>query len=227
MISALASVTDHRPTYATAPLPGIFVELLDAKGEVIENSMAQGHLCISRPWPSLARTIYADHQRYLETYLTAHPGKYFTGDAASRDDFLNYRITGRVDDVINISGHRLGTAEVEDALALHVDVQQVAVVAKDHPIKGQSLFVYVVSNSSKTTKDLSDELKEQVSLSIGPIARPDEIICVSDLPKTRSGKIMRRILRKLAQGQRKNLGDLSTIVNPEAIDSIAATMERH
>ncbi len=222
MISSLAGVTPSIPCHATLPLPGVEPVLVNDKGEKIEGNPAQGNLCINRPWPGMARTIYGDHERYRQTYFSTYPGKYFTGDGARRDDDGNYRITGRVDDVINVSGHRIGTAEVEDVIDEHPEVVEAAVVGFPHDIKGQGIMAYIIP---KNTNDSDNEgifelLNEMITKDIGPIAKLDRIVLANDLPKTRSGKIMRRILRKVAAGEFDQLGDISTLLNPEAVESI-------
>jgi len=221
LISTLAGVTPSIPSYATKPLPGIQPALLSADGAEIEGNDVEGLLCIKFPWPSILRTTYGDHERCRQTYFAPYPGYYFTGDGARRDKEGNYRIIGRVDDVINVSGHRLGTAEVENAINRHPHVVESAVVGFPHDIKGQGIYAYVIPvdfNYDETT--LRKEIAEVVSQQIGAIAKPDKIQIVSGLPKTRSGKIMRRILRKVASGETDGLGDVSTLLNPEIVDEI-------
>ena len=222
MISSMAGVTPSIPCFATLPLPGVEPVLLDDKGNKLEGSPAEGNLCINRPWPGMARTIYGDHERYKQTYFSTYPGKYFTGDGAKRDEEGNYRITGRVDDVINVSGHRIGTAEVEDVVDEHHGIVEAAVIGFPHEIKGQAIMAYIIPNSSNTSDDetLLKDLNEMITKEIGPIAKLERIIVTKDLPKTRSGKIMRRILRKVAAKEFDQLGDTSTLLNPEAVDSI-------
>ena len=221
MISPLAGVTDCKPSYASYPLPGVNPLLVDSEGNEISGNPAEGNLCISTPWPGMARTIWGDHNRYRETYFTTYPGKYFTGDGAKRDEEGRYRITGRVDDVINVSGHRIGTAEVEDAINLHQKVTESAVVGMPHKIKGQGIFAYVICpEGHHNNEELAGELNEIITKEIGPIAKPDTVLIVSGLPKTRSGKIMRRILRKIAAGEKDNFGDISTLLNPEIVEEI-------
>jgi acetyl-CoA synthetase len=221
MISPLAGITDCKPSYASYPLPGVNPMLVDSEGKVVTGNPAEGNLCIASPWPGMARTIWGDHNRYRETYFSTYPGKYFTGDGAKRDSDGRYRITGRVDDVINVSGHRIGTAEVEDAINLHEKVIESAVVGMPHAIKGQGIFAYVICPEGiENTEALSSELNALITKEIGPIAKPDTVLVVSGLPKTRSGKIMRRILRKIAAGERDNFGDTSTLLNPEIVDEI-------
>jgi acetyl-CoA synthetase len=194
----------------------------DQKNEIIGNDVS-GNLCIKFPWPSIARTIWGDHNRYKETYFTAYPGYYFTGDGALRDDKGNYRITGRVDDVIIVSGHNLGTAPIEDAINEHPAIVESAVVGFPHDIKGNALYGFVsfMEGVEKIDSDtLRKEINQLISNQIGPIAKLDKIQFVSGLPKTRSGKIMRRILRKIAEGDFSNFGDTSTLLNPEVVDEI-------
>lgn len=221
LISPLANITPLKPSFATLPLPGIQPVLVDEKGNVIEGNNVEGNLCIKFPWPSMIRTTYGDHERCRQTYFATYKGMYFTGDGCRRDENGYYRITGRVDDVMNISGHRIGTAEVESAINMHVDVVESAVVGYPHDIKGQGIYAYVIAPS--TTKDheiLRKEILAEVTKIIGPIAKPDKIQIVSGLPKTRSGKIMRRILRKVAEGEIGNLGDTSTLLDPLVVDEI-------
>lgn len=223
MISALAGVTPTKPSYATLPLPGIQPILVDEKGNEITGNNVEGNLCIKFPWPSMIRTTYGDHARCKQAYFETYPGLYFTGDGCRRDENGFYRITGRVDDVMNVSGHRIGTAEVESAINAHADVVESAVVGYPHDIKGQGIYAYVIVPS--TTKDqdsLRKEIIAEVTKIIGPIAKPDKIQIVSGLPKTRSGKIMRRILRKVAEGEVDNLGDISTLLDPAIVAEIVA-----
>jgi acetyl-CoA synthetase len=220
MISPLAGITPLKPTYATLPLPGIQPCLVDAEGVEIEGNGVEGNLCIKFPWPSILRTTYGDHQRCKDVYFSAYPGKYFTGDGCKRDENGMYRITGRVDDVINVSGHRIGTAEVEDALNTHPNVIETAVVGFPHEIKGQGIYAYAICAKEVNEEELRKELLVQITKEIGPIAKPDKIQIVSGLPKTRSGKIMRRILRKIAEGDASNLGDISTLLDPDVVEKI-------
>jgi len=223
MISPLAGITELIPAHATKPLPGVEPVLVDPEGKIIDGDPAEGNLCINRPWPGMARTIWGDHQRYKETYFSTYPGKYFTGDGARRDAKGNYRITGRVDDVINVSGHRIGTAEVEDALNEHPNVVESAVVGFPHNIKGQGIYAYVICQDNPSDEAaLQKELNDIVTKVIGPIAKPDKVQVTAGLPKTRSGKIMRRILRKIAADDTSNLGDTSTLLNPEIVDTLMA-----
>jgi len=221
MISNLAGVTSAKPTFATLPLPGIQPCLLDEKGEEIEGNSVEGRLCMKFPWPSIARTIYGDHKRFKETYFTTFPKKYFTGDGALRDENGMYRITGRVDDVLIVSGHNLGTAEIESAMDEHENVCETAVVGFPHPIKGNGVYAYVIChNKPQNEDDLKKEINDLVTKNVGPIAKADKIQFVSGLPKTRSGKIMRRILRKIAEGDTQNLGDTSTLLDPLVVEEI-------
>ena len=221
MISNLAGVTLAKPTFATLPLPGIQPCLLDEKGEEIGGNSVEGRLCIKFPWPSMARTIYGDHKRFKETYFSTFPKKYFTGDGALRDENGRYRITGRVDDVLIVSGHNLGTAEIESAMDEHENVCETAIVGFPHPIKGNGLYAYVICHNKPQNEDaLKKEINDLVTKNVGPIAKADKIQFVSGLPKTRSGKIMRRILRKIAEGDTQNLGDTSTLLDPLVVDEI-------
>lgn len=221
LISPLAGITPLKPSFATLPLPGIQPVLVDDKGNEITGNNVEGNLCIKFPWPSILRTTYGDHERCRQTYFATYPGLYFTGDGCRRDEDGYYRITGRVDDVMNISGHRIGTAEVESAINMHVDVVESAVVGYPHDIKGQGIYAYVIAPSStKNHEVLRKEILAEVTKTIGPIAKPDKIQIVSGLPKTRSGKIMRRILRKVAEGEINNLGDTSTLLDPAIVEEI-------
>jgi acetyl-CoA synthetase len=221
LISSLAGVTDQKPTFATQPLPGIQVALVDEKGRPIFEKEAEGILTINYPWPGIARTIYGDHQRYKEVYFSAFEGRYFPGDGALRDADGNYRITGRVDDVVIVSGHNLGTAPIENAINEHAAVVESAVVGYPHDVKGNALMAYVILYDTVSyTPSLYEKIRKEVAVQIGPIAKPDRILFVSGLPKTRSGKIMRRILRKLAAGEADQLGDISTLLNPEIVEEI-------
>ncbi|MGQ7944109.1 acetate--CoA ligase [Flavobacterium sp. WC2509] len=223
MIAPLAFLTPTKPTYATLPLPGIQPVLMDEKRNEIEGNQVDGSLCIKFPWPGIARTIWGDHQRYKDTYFSAFPGKYFTGDGALRDEVGYYRITGRVDDVVIVSGHNLGTAPIEDAINEHPAVAESAIVGFPHDIKGNALYGYVILKESGEYRDrdnLTKEINQHVADHIGPIAKLDKIQYVTGLPKTRSGKIMRRILRKIAEGDYSNFGDITTLLNPEIVDEI-------
>ena len=221
MISNLAGVTPHKTSFATRPLPGVEPSLVDADGKEIKGNPADGNLCINRHWPGMTRGIWGDMDRFRQTYFTTYPGKYFTGDGAKRDENGLYRITGRVDDVINVSGHRIGTAEVEDALNQHEKVVESAVVGYPHEIKGAGIYAYVICTEKPADINaFKKELAQLVTKLIGPIARPDKIQMSSGLPKTRSGKIMRRILRKVAEGENDKLGDISTLLNPDVVAEI-------
>lgn len=221
LISPIAGITKLKPAHATLPLKGIEPVLVDENGVEIKETVASGNLCIKTPWPSLARTIYGDHERFIQTYFSTYKGLYFTGDGARRDEDGYYRITGRVDDVINVSGHRIGTAEVEEAINEHPDVTESAVVGFPHDIKGQGIYAFVTAiHPHVDIPTLEKEIRETVQKIIGPIARPDQIQVVESLPKTRSGKIMRRILRKIVENDLANIGDTSTLLNPECVDHI-------
>ncbi len=221
MISNIAGVTDAVPCYATLPLPGIQPCLMDKDGNEIEGNDVEGLLCIKYPWPSMIRTTYGDHERCKNVYFSAFKDMYFTGDGARRDEQGRYRIIGRVDDVINVSGHRIGTAEVENAINQHSNIVESAVVGYPHDIKGQGIYAYVITNYPVGDDDeFRKEVRATVTREIGPIAKPDQIQIVSGLPKTRSGKIMRRILRKIASGDTSNLGDVSTLLNPDIVEEV-------
>jgi acetyl-CoA synthetase len=223
MISPIAGVTKTKPSYATLPLPGVQPVLVDETGKEIEGNGVSGNLCIKFPWPGMLRTTYGDHERCRQTYFAAYPGKYFTGDGCLRDEDGYYRITGRVDDVLNVSGHRIGTAEVENAINMHATVVESAVVGYPHDIKGQGVYAFVVSPNKHGDEDLTrKDILMTVTRIIGAIAKPDKIQFVSGLPKTRSGKIMRRILRKIAEGDTSNLGDTTTLLDPAVVDEIKA-----
>ena len=221
MISPIAGVTPLKPAFATLPLPGIQPAVMNEGGLEIQGNGIEGRLAIKYPWPSMARTIYGDHHRFRETYFSTYPGKYFTGDGCKRDENGYYRITGRVDDIIIVSGHNLGTAEIESAIDEHQLVCETAVVGFPHDIKGQGIYAFVICYEPPTNEDnLRREIIDTVSRIIGPIAKPDKIQFVSGLPKTRSGKIMRRILRKVAEGDTTNLGDVTTLLDPGVVDEI-------
>jgi acetyl-CoA synthetase len=221
MISPLAGITKTKPGFATLPLPGVQPMLVDDKGNEIKGNNVEGNLCIKFPWPAIIRTTYGDHERCKQNYFATYPGLYFTGDGCKRDEDGYYRITGRVDDVMNISGHRIGTAEVESAINMHIDIVESAVVGYPHDIKGQGIYAYVIcTNKNKDADSLRNEIIAEVTKVIGPIAKPDKIQIVSGLPKTRSGKIMRRILRKIAEGEMNNLGDISTLLDPSVVEEI-------
>ena len=226
MISNLAGVTPAKPTFATLPLPGIQACLVDENGNEIEGNSAGGRLCVKFPWPSIARTIYGDHQRFKDTYFSTFPNKYFTGDGCLRDENGMYRITGRVDDVLIVSGHNLGTAEIESAMDEHENVCETAIVGFPHPIKGNGVYAYVICHEKPEDEDvLRKEINDLVTKEVGPIAKADKIQFVSGLPKTRSGKIMRRILRKIASGDSENLGDTSTLLDPTVVEKIKTLVQ--
>ncbi|MEC3966867.1 acetate--CoA ligase [Flagellimonas halotolerans] len=223
LISPIPFSTPTKPTYATLPMPGIQPALMDENGEEIKGNQVDGRLCIKYPWPSIARTIWGNHQRYKDTYFSAFEGKYFTGDGALRDEVGYYRITGRVDDVIIVSGHNLGTAPIEDAINEHPAVAESAIVGFPHEIKGNALYGYIILKETGETRNrdnLKKEINQLITEHIGPIAKLDKIQFTEGLPKTRSGKIMRRILRKIASKDTSNLGDTSTLLNPEVVDNI-------
>ncbi len=220
MISSLANVTDGKPTFATKPMMGIQPVLFDENGNEFDDNNKNGILGIKYPWPSIARTIYGDHERYKNVYFSAYPGYYFPGDGAFRDEEGNYRITGRVDDVVIVSGHNLGTAPIEDVINMHNNVVESALVGYPHDIKGNALYAFVILKDDSKKDDIKTEINQLISKTIGPIAKPEKIQLVPGLPKTRSGKIMRRILRKIACGEKDNFGDISTLLNPEIVDQI-------
>ncbi len=233
LISNMAGITEGKPGWATYPMPGIKAILVDDKGEEVvattsdeETGIIRGNLCITQPWPSILRTTYGDHERCRTNYFATYENLYFTGDGALKNELGQFRITGRVDDVLNVSGHRIGTAEVENAINMHAGVVESAVVGYPHDIKGQGIYAYVIYTGShaQETHGSSDQIRKDilqtVTRIIGPIAKPDKIQFVSGLPKTRSGKIMRRILRKVAEGELKNLGDTSTLLDPAVVDEI-------
>jgi acetyl-CoA synthetase len=221
MISPIAGITPLKPAYATLPLPGVQPVLVDENGKEIEGNGVNGNLCIKYPWPGIIRTTYGDHERCKSTYFSTYPGLYFTGDGCMRDEDGYYRITGRVDDVMNISGHRIGTAEVENAINMHTGVVESAVVGFPHEVKGQGIYAYVICEHMPENDALMrKDILATVTRVIGPIAKPDKIQFVTGLPKTRSGKIMRRILRKVAEGEFGSLGDTSTLLDPGVVDLI-------
>jgi acetyl-CoA synthetase len=224
MISNLAGITAAIPSYATLPMPGVQPVLVDENGTEVKGNPASGNLCIKAPWPAIIRTTYGDHERCRQAYFSTYPGLYFTGDGALRDEQGNYRITGRVDDVLNVSGHRIGTAEVENAINMHAGVVESAVVGYTHDIKGQGIYAFVIINPDRHHDELlsRQNIIQTVSRIIGPIAKPDKIQFVKGLPKTRSGKIMRRILRKIAEGETSNFGDITTLLDPGVVEEIAA-----
>ena len=220
MISALAGITPNKPAHASLPLPGIIPVIVDAEGNELEGNNVQGNLCIKSPWPSILRTTYGDHDRCINTYFSSYKGMYFTGDGVKRDHDGYLRILGRVDDVINVSGHRMGTAEVENAINEHSEVIESAVVGYPHDIKGEGIYAFVIVNPESENDDIKNQITDVVRNVIGPIAKPDKIQIVSGLPKTRSGKIMRRILRKVASNDISNMGDTSTLLNPDIVKEI-------
>jgi acetyl-CoA synthetase len=221
MITPLAGITKEKPGYATLPLPGIQPILVDENGKEIEGNGVNGNLCIKFPWPGMLRTTYGDHERCRKTYFSTYENLYFTGDGCLRDEDGYYRITGRVDDVLNVSGHRIGTAEVENAINMHAGVVESAIVGYPHDIKGQGIYAYVITEKLTHDPELTKkDIAQTVARIIGPIAKPDKIQFVSGLPKTRSGKIMRRILRKIAEGDLDNLGDTSTLLDPAVVEEI-------
>jgi acetyl-CoA synthetase len=223
MISPIAHITKLKPAHATFPLPGVQPALMDENGNEIDVNNAEGRLAIKFPWPSISRTIYGDHQRFRDTYFSTFPGMYFTGDGCKRDSEGYYRITGRVDDIIIVSGHNMGTAEIESAIDEHPAVCESAVVGFPHDIKGQGIYAFVICYDHPSSEEsLRTQIRETVSKIIGPIAKPDKIQFVSGLPKTRSGKIMRRILRKIAEGDVSNLGDVTTLLDPSVVEEIKA-----
>jgi acetyl-CoA synthetase len=222
MIAPLPGATALKPGSATLPMFGVEPEIVDAQGQPLEGA-CEGNLCLVRSWPGQMRTVWGDHRRFFETYFTTYPGKYFTGDGCRRDADGYYWITGRVDDVINVSGHRLGTAEVESALVAHPKVAEAAVVGMPHDLKGQGIYAYVTLNANEAPGEaLRRELVQWVRKEIGPIATPDVIQFAPGLPKTRSGKIMRRILRKIAENELGNLGDTSTLADPAVVEQLVA-----
>lgn len=225
MISNLAGVTPHKACWATLPLPGVQPILVDEKGNEVtekdQDGYYKGNLCIKAPWPGIIRTTYGDHDRCRQNYFATYPGLYFTGDGALKDDDGNFRITGRVDDVLNVSGHRIGTAELENAINLHHGVVESAVVGYPHEVKGQGIYAFVIYTGLLDDQNLTrQDIAKTVSKVIGPIAKPDKIQFVTGLPKTRSGKIMRRILRKIAEGELNQLGDTSTLLDPGVVEEI-------
>jgi acetyl-CoA synthetase len=226
LIAPMPYATDLKPGSATMPLPGVLPQLVDAEGQVLEGAVS-GNLVIADSWPGQMRTVWGDHDRFFQTYFTTYPGKYFTGDGCRRDEDGYYWITGRVDDVINVSGHRMGTAEVESALVAHPKVAEAAVVGMPHEVKGQGIYAYVTLNAGEAASDeLRADLRQWVRKEIGPIAAPDALQFAPALPKTRSGKIMRRILRKIAEDDTGNLGDTSTLADPSVVDTLVAERVR-
>ena len=224
LISNLAGITPSKPGWATLPMPGVACLLVDENGKEVteyENGLIKGNLCIKSPWPAILRTTYGDHERCKTNYFSTYPNLYFTGDGALRDAQGNYRITGRVDDVLNVSGHRIGTAEVENAINMHAGVVESAVVGYPHDVKGQGIYAFVIFGSMHGDETLTrKDILQTVTRVIGAIAKPDKIQFVTGLPKTRSGKIMRRILRKIAEGETENLGDTTTLLDPGVVEEI-------
>ena len=222
MITPLAGITPTKPSFATLPLPGIQPILVDPEGKELKGNSVEGILCLKFPWPGMLRSLYGDHKRCYQTYFSTFKGLYLTGDGAKRDEEGYYRIIGRIDDVINVSGHRIGTAEVEDAINQHPKVNESAVVGYPHEIKGSGIYAYVTCEelSDAELETIEKEIRDVVTKQIGPIAKPDMIQLVGGLPKTRSGKIMRRILRKIGEGDASNLGDTSTLLDPGVVEQI-------
>ena len=227
LISPIAGISPTVPGYAMLPLPGVQPVLVDEKGQELKGNDVSGNLCIKFPWPGMIRTTYGDHERCRQTYFSTYENMYFTGDGCLRNADGYYRITGRVDDVLNVSGHRIGTAELENAINMHSDVVESAIVGYPHPVKGQGIYAYVIASGHHVDEDLTRrDINQTVSRIIGAIAKPDKIQFVSGLPKTRSGKIMRRILRKIAEGDTSNLGDTTTLLDPSVVDEIKAGAEK-
>lgn len=221
MISNLAGITEGIPAHATLPLPGVQPLLVDENGKEITTPAASGNLCIKAPWPGMLRTTYGDHNRCRTNYFATYPNLYFTGDGALRDEVGNYRITGRVDDVLNVSGHRIGTAEVENAINMHNGVVESAVVGYPHDIKGQGIYAFIITQHKVEDEEwMRKNINETITQIIGPLAKADKIQFVTGLPKTRSGKIMRRILRKIAENELENIGDTSTLLDPGVVEEI-------
>jgi acetyl-CoA synthetase len=222
LITPVPGAIPMKPGSATKPLPGVHVELVDAEGRALDGAVS-GNLCLTASWPGQMRTVWGDHKRFFETYFTTYPGRYFTGDGCRRDADGYYWITGRVDDVINVSGHRIGTAEVESSLVSHDKVAEAAVVAYPHDIKGQAIYAFVTLNAGEEGDDaLRKALVQEVRHDIGALAAPEKIQFTTALPKTRSGKIMRRILRKIAEGAESGFGDTSTLADPTIVDALVA-----
>lgn len=220
-MTPIPGVTPLKPGSATFPFFGVEPVLLDDSGSEVAGNPAGGYLCIKRPWPSVMRTIYGDHERFQETYFSRFPGYYMTGDGAVRDEDGFYWITGRVDDVLNVSGHRLGTAEIEGAIGQHPMVAEAAVVGYSHEVKGEGIYAYVTLMAGETPRaNTAHEIREEVTKRIGPHAKPDKVHFTTGLPKTRSGKIMRRILRKIAENDLDNLGDVTTLADPGVVQSL-------
>ena len=226
MISNLAGITPSKPTYATFPLPGIQPCIMDENGNEITCNNTEGSLCIKYPWPSIARSIYNDHDRFKSVYFSSFKNKYFTGDGCIRDEKGRYKITGRVDDILIVSGHNLGTAEIESAIDQHKNVCETAIVGFAHAVKGNGIYAYVICHEKpKDETKLKNEINQIITKYLGPIAKADKIQFVENLPKTRSGKIMRRILRKIANNDDKNLGDISTLVDPSVVTEIKKNVQ--
>jgi len=227
LISPIAGITPTIPSFAMLPLPGIQPVLVDENGKELEGNGVSGNLCIRFPWPGMIRTTYGDHDRCRQTYFSTYENMYFTGDGCLRNEDGYYRITGRVDDVLNVSGHRIGTAELENAINMHSDVVESAIVGYPHPVKGQGIYAYVIASGHHVDENLTrQDINQTVSRIIGAIAKPDKIQFVSGLPKTRSGKIMRRILRKIAEGDTSNLGDITTLLDPGVVEEIKEGAEK-
>jgi len=225
LISNMAGITPGIASWATLPIPGVQPILVDESGKEVtekdENGLLKGNLCIKAPWPGIIRTTYGDHERCRTNYFATYPNLYFTGDGALKDEEGNYRITGRVDDVLNVSGHRIGTAEVENAINMHSGVVESAVVGYPHDVKGQGIYAYIICNAMHGDEEQTRKnILQTVTRVIGALAKPDKVQFVSGLPKTRSGKIMRRILRKIAEGETENLGDTSTLLDPGVVEEI-------
>ena len=226
LISSIPNVIPDKPTFATKPFLGVQPLLVDDNGNELKDNNIVGKLCINFPWPSIARTIWGNHERYINTYFSTFKGKYFTGDGAFRDDYGNYRITGRVDDVVIVSGHNLGTAPIEDAINEHTNIAESAIVGFPHEIKGNALYGFItLKDSSIDNNSIKSDINKIISNKIGPIAKLDKIQITPGLPKTRSGKIMRRILRKIASNQFDNLGDVSTLLDPSVVDNIIKNLD--
>ena len=227
LITPLPGATTTKPGSATLPFFGIEPVLVDGENNIIEGA-GEGNLCINRSWPGQMRSVYGDHQRFIDTYFSTFEGRYFSGDGARRDEDGYYWITGRVDDVLNVSGHRMGTAEIESALVAHPKVAEAAIVGYPHEIKGQGIYAYVTLNIGETADDaLRKELRQWVRSEIGPIASPDLLQWAPGLPKTRSGKIMRRILRKIAADDYAELGDTSTLADPSVVEDLIENRQNH
>jgi len=228
VVTPLPGAIPLKPGAAMNPFFGVELTLLDIHGQELVGNNQKGLLCIKRPWPGIARTIYGDHERYMKTYLTHFKNYYFTGDGANRDKDGHYWITGRVDDVVNVSGHRIGSAEIEHALVSHTSVAEAAVIGVPHEIKGQSLFAYVTPKLGVSVgPKLIEELKDVVRVHVGSFAKPDDIVVAPALPKTRSGKIIRRLLRKIACNEMENLGDITTLENRQVVEDLVSAVKDH